>query len=100
LSQALRKLTERRRNIENIVERRDIISDYANYASRVYAPRARDGLCQHHADDTLQIADTGMLTFDGTEAYFIADFHLLSCYFSAETRSITDTNINILSMID
>ncbi|KAJ3030495.1 UNVERIFIED_CONTAM: Cilia- and flagella-associated protein 91 [Siphonaria sp. JEL0065] len=41
---ALRKLTEKRSKIGNKIERRDIIADYANYGSKVYAPKARDGL--------------------------------------------------------
>ncbi|KAI9333685.1 solute carrier, TRAMD3 or PAT1-domain-containing protein [Obelidium mucronatum] len=41
---ALRKLTEKRNKIGNKIERRDIIADYANYGSKVYAPKARDGL--------------------------------------------------------
>ncbi|TPX45256.1 hypothetical protein SeLEV6574_g03969 [Synchytrium endobioticum] len=41
---AVRKLTENLRNVENKLVKRDIISDYADHGSRVYAPKARDGM--------------------------------------------------------
>ncbi|KAI8813718.1 solute carrier, TRAMD3 or PAT1-domain-containing protein [Cladochytrium replicatum] len=41
---ALRKLTEKRSKVGGKLDRRDIISDYSNFASRVYAPKARDGI--------------------------------------------------------
>ena len=40
---ALRKLAAKRSKVENRIEKRDIIADYANFASNVYAPKARDG---------------------------------------------------------
>ncbi|KAI8853400.1 solute carrier, TRAMD3 or PAT1-domain-containing protein [Chytridium lagenaria] len=55
ISLALRKLGEKRNKIENKIERRDIIAEYANYSSRVYAPKARDGVFQDKATATLRL---------------------------------------------
>ncbi|KAJ3015770.1 Cilia- and flagella-associated protein 91 [Thoreauomyces humboldtii] len=41
---AVRKLADQRRNVEPKIERRDIIAEYADYGSGVYAPRTRDGV--------------------------------------------------------
>ncbi|KAM6986721.1 cilia- and flagella-associated protein 91 [Aplochiton taeniatus] len=41
---ALRKLTAKRRNVEGKLERRDITTDYSDYASQTYAPKSRVGL--------------------------------------------------------
>ncbi|TPX69262.1 hypothetical protein SpCBS45565_g02536 [Spizellomyces sp. 'palustris'] len=41
---ALRKLTDKRNKVEPKIHRRDIITDYANYGSAVYAPKPRDGV--------------------------------------------------------
>ncbi|KAJ3101159.1 Cilia- and flagella-associated protein 91 [Phlyctochytrium planicorne] len=54
-TKALRKLTEKRNKIENKIERRDIIAEYANYSSKVYAPKARDGVFQDKASTTLHL---------------------------------------------
>ncbi len=41
---ALRKLSEARRHAERVKTKRDIVSEYADYGSEVYAPLARNGL--------------------------------------------------------
>eukprot|EP00741_Cyanophora_paradoxa_P003327 tig00000692_g3233.t1 len=47
---ALRKLAKARRAIEGKVQRRDVIQEYANYGSQVYAPITRKGqLPDRHA---------------------------------------------------
>eukprot|EP01047_Picozoa_sp_COSAG01_P007569 COSAG01_NODE_289_length_19391_cov_119.323122_5_plen_649_part_00 len=48
---SLRKLTEKRQNMENRKQKRDIISDYINYDSQVYAPITRRGgaIADRHA---------------------------------------------------
>lgn len=51
---ALRKLAAKRTKVENKIEKRDIIADYANYASNVYAPRARDGPSYDKSNFNLQ----------------------------------------------
>ncbi|KAK5665964.1 hypothetical protein QVD99_007584 [Batrachochytrium dendrobatidis] len=52
---AIRKLTEKRAKVENKIEKRDIITDYADHGSRVYAPKAREGTFADKASSTLQI---------------------------------------------
>eukprot|EP00003_Mantamonas_plastica_P004069 TRINITY_DN1319_c0_g1_i2.p1 TRINITY_DN1319_c0_g1~~TRINITY_DN1319_c0_g1_i2.p1 ORF type:complete len:682 (-),score=250.96 TRINITY_DN1319_c0_g1_i2:263-2308(-) len=39
-----RKLAQKRQNVEGKKEKRDIIMDYADFGSKVYAPKNRDGL--------------------------------------------------------
>ncbi|KAL4656997.1 protein MAATS1 [Arapaima gigas] len=41
---SIRKLIAKRRNVEGKLERRDIVKDYSDYASQVYAPLSRVGL--------------------------------------------------------
>lgn len=42
--QALRKLSEKHKNVEGKLERRDAIKDYSTYSSQVYAPMTRIGV--------------------------------------------------------
>lgn len=53
---ANRKLADKRMHVERKVERRDIISDYANYGSKVYAPKAREGIFIDKASETINIS--------------------------------------------
>ena len=39
----MRLLTMKRNNVDIQPKKRDIIEDYSNFGSRVYAPKARDG---------------------------------------------------------
>jgi len=39
----IRKLAKQREHVENVKHKRDIIEDYANFGSRVYAPLPREG---------------------------------------------------------
>ena len=41
---AIRKLTEKRRRVEGKLERRDIVTEYADSGSQVYAPMTRIGV--------------------------------------------------------
>ncbi|KAJ3035765.1 Cilia- and flagella-associated protein 91, partial [Rhizophlyctis rosea] len=50
----LRKLADKRAKVEQKIERRDIIADYANFSSNVYAPKARDGVFFDKPDTTLR----------------------------------------------
>ncbi|KAJ3192923.1 Cilia- and flagella-associated protein 91, partial [Irineochytrium annulatum] len=61
----MRKLTEKRAKVENKIERRDIIAEYANYSSRVYAPKARDGIFQDKADMTLRFNVAELENYSG-----------------------------------
>ena len=40
---ALRKLNEKRKNVEGKLQRREIIKEYYNHGSQVYAPQTRVG---------------------------------------------------------
>ena len=40
----LRKLSEKHKNVEGKLERRDVIKDYSSYSSQVYAPMTRIGV--------------------------------------------------------
>ncbi|KAJ3288033.1 Cilia- and flagella-associated protein 91 [Rhizoclosmatium sp. JEL0117] len=62
---ALRKLTEKRSKVGNKIERRDIIADYANYGSKVYAPKARDGLFFDDMHSTLKLEIGELETYNG-----------------------------------
>lgn len=41
--EVIRKLVKKRENVENVLKRRDIIQDYADYGSEAYAPLTRHG---------------------------------------------------------
>ncbi|KAI9353251.1 solute carrier, TRAMD3 or PAT1-domain-containing protein [Zopfochytrium polystomum] len=62
---ALRKLAEMRGKVEQKVERRDIIAEYANYSSKVYAPKARDGIIRDKPSNSLQLSIADLETYDG-----------------------------------
>ncbi|KAJ3233118.1 Cilia- and flagella-associated protein 91 [Chytriomyces hyalinus] len=62
---ALRKLTEKRSKVGTTFERRDVINDYANYASKVYAPKARDGLFFDDLHTTLKLDIAELETYSG-----------------------------------
>lgn len=68
---ALRKLADRRAKIDNKVEKRDIIGEYGNYASKVYAPKARDGVFRDKVDSTLHIKLDELDNFQGTRALLV-----------------------------
>ena len=65
---SLRKLTDKRNKVENKIEKRDIIADYANYGSTVYAPKARDGSFQDKASSTLKVSLEELEIYDGRVA--------------------------------
>jgi hypothetical protein len=62
---AMRKLAAKRTKVENKIEKRDIIADYANYASNVYAPRARDGPSYDKSTVNLQVNFQQFDDYDG-----------------------------------
>ncbi|KAJ3276014.1 Cilia- and flagella-associated protein 91 [Terramyces sp. JEL0728] len=61
----LRKLQEQRNRVDQKLEKRDIINEYGNFGSKVYAPKARDGVFKDKASTTLQIRLTEMDTLSG-----------------------------------
>ncbi|KAJ1551277.1 Cilia- and flagella-associated protein 91, partial [Nowakowskiella sp. JEL0078] len=62
---AIRKISEKRSKIENKVVRRDIISDYSNYSSKVYAPKARDGMFIDKSSACLKLSLPELKIFNG-----------------------------------
>ncbi|KAI8894254.1 solute carrier, TRAMD3 or PAT1-domain-containing protein [Globomyces pollinis-pini] len=52
---AIRKLTEKRTMVDIKKEKRDIISEYGNFASKVYAPKARDGVFRDVNSSTIKL---------------------------------------------
>lgn len=63
LTLAIRMLTEKRSKVEQKVKVRDIIQEYGNYASRVYAPKAFEGTFRDKPSATLQLAIQDTNTF-------------------------------------
>lgn len=62
---ALRKLADQRSKIDNKKEKRDIIGEYGNYASKVYAPKARDGAFRDKPSTTLQVKIEELRHYEG-----------------------------------
>lgn len=61
----MRMLTEKRSKVENKIKARDIIQEYGNYGSRVYAPKAFEGIFRDKPSATLQLTIDDTNTFDG-----------------------------------
>eukprot|EP00833_Pecoramyces_ruminatium_P000163 jgi/Orpsp1_1/1174195/evm.model.c7180000049212.2 len=51
---AVRKLTNKRKSLNNKVQSRDIINEYTNYGSRVYAPITREGRLYEQSQKILE----------------------------------------------
>lgn len=62
---ALRKLNEKRKNVEGKLQRRDIISDYANYGSQAYAPKTRLGQFLDISSEKYQVKSKHLDTYTG-----------------------------------
>lgn len=74
---ALRKLAAKRSKVENKIEKRDIIADYANYASNVYAPMARDGPSYDKSTVSLQANFQQFYDYDGIFIEYLNTLGLL-----------------------
>ncbi|KAL7751160.1 hypothetical protein RI367_003365 [Sorochytrium milnesiophthora] len=61
----LKKLSEKRKNIEGKLIRRDVIADYADYTSTVYAPKTRDGKHPDANLSALAAEPPDLLTYQG-----------------------------------
>ncbi len=61
----IRKLVKKRENIENTLKRRDIIEDYANYASEAYAPLTRHGNFPDRNAENYQVKNKYLDTYQG-----------------------------------
>ncbi|XP_066497260.1 cilia- and flagella-associated protein 91 isoform X2 [Hoplias malabaricus] len=62
---SLRKLTEKRKNVEGKLERRDIINDYSNYASQTYAPLSRRGVYPDQDSERYVVNNRFLNTYQG-----------------------------------
>ena len=62
---AIRMLTEKRSKVENVIKKRDIIQEYGNYGSRVYAPKASEGSLLEKSSQSLQASIQETNTFKG-----------------------------------
>jgi hypothetical protein len=64
-AKALRKLQDQRQKVDRKVLKRDIIEEYGNYGSKVFAPKARDGVFRDKAATTLSIHIPELNDFKG-----------------------------------
>ncbi len=62
---ALRKLTNRCRHVERKLERQNIIQQYTNFDSQVYAPMTRTGVYPDSGSDRFNVKNRFTSTLDG-----------------------------------
>ena len=75
---ALRKLVEKRKNVEGRKEKRDIIRDYTSFDSQVYAPMTRIGVYLDAGADQYSIKSPYNTTLQGT-CQFCCAYTVLAC---------------------
>ena len=68
---AIRKMTIERKTIEGGMHRRDIVSDYSDYASQVYAPLARIGVFLDRGSEQYVVKSRYLSSYQGTHDYII-----------------------------
>ena len=73
---ALRKLHLSKKNVEGKYERRDIIEDYVNYGSTVFAPLTRSGVFPDSKQDQYIVQSSFLSTYDGKYKHFVYNIHL------------------------
>ncbi len=66
---ALRKLVEKRKNVEGRKEKRDIIRDYTSFDSQVYAPMTRIGVYLDAGADQYSVKSPYNTTLHGMCQY-------------------------------
>ena len=59
----LRKMFKARKNVDTKGKRRDIIEDYSNFGSTVYAPITRDGLSLDKKASKYEVQPDALLTY-------------------------------------
>ena len=64
---ALRKVTDKYRNVEGKLERRDIIKEYSNFDSQVYAPMTRIGVYLDSGSEQYNIKSMFTTSIQGEE---------------------------------
>ena len=65
ISTALRKLTEKRQHLEGKRKERNIIKDYTNFDSQVYAPMTRIGVYLDAGSEQFTVKNRYNTTLDG-----------------------------------
>ena len=68
---AIRKMTIERKTIEGGMHRRDIVSDYSDYASQVYAPLARIGVFLDRGSEQYVVKSRYLSSYQGTYSHNI-----------------------------
>jgi hypothetical protein len=63
----LRKMYKARKNVEIKGKKRDIIEDYANFGSTVYAPITRDGLSLDKKANKYEVQPEALSSYQGIE---------------------------------
>ncbi|ELU06518.1 hypothetical protein CAPTEDRAFT_90714, partial [Capitella teleta] len=61
----IRKLTEKRRKVEGKLERRDRVTDYADYGSQTYAPMTRVGVFLDRGSEQYVVKSRYISTYQG-----------------------------------
>ncbi|XP_066562990.1 cilia- and flagella-associated protein 91 isoform X2 [Amia ocellicauda] len=61
----IRKLIQKRKNVEGKLERRDIIKEFADYGSQTYAPLSRGGLSTDRDSERYVVKSTLLDTYEG-----------------------------------
>ena len=61
----IRKLTRKRQNVEGQFKRRDILKDYSDPASQVYAPLSRVGVFLDRGSDQFNVKSRHLTTYQG-----------------------------------
>ena len=62
---AVRKLVERKQNVENTLEKRDIITEYVDPGSQVYAPMTRLGIFMDRGCEQFVVKSKYLSTYRG-----------------------------------
>lgn len=68
---ALRKLTEKASRVEGKFEKRNIIQQYSNFDSQVYAPMTRIGVYLDNGSEQYNVKSKFSTTLDGMSGAFI-----------------------------
>lgn len=61
----MRKLKEKRKNVEGKLERRDIIKDYSTHGSQTYAPMSRIGVFLDQGSEQYNVQSFHLSTYQG-----------------------------------
>eukprot|EP00743_Colponemidia_sp_Colp-15_P003486 GILK01003764.1.p1 GENE.GILK01003764.1~~GILK01003764.1.p1 ORF type:complete len:665 (+),score=144.46 GILK01003764.1:160-2154(+) len=61
----LRKMFKSRKDVQKKKEKRDIVADYTNFGSKVYAPVAREGISLDKAANKFEVQPLDLNTFEG-----------------------------------